>query len=257
MEGKLVCITGASSGIGAACSRYFAARKCSLVLGARRLEKLEAMKQKLLDLGAPMVEVAKLDVTQQESIEAFHHTATAKGIPDILVNNAGLVIGVDHMSQGKVEDWQTIMDTNVMGVLRISRAFLPQMKSHGNGHMILLGSISGHQVYEGGGPYCASKHAIKAIYQTLRLELSGSGIRITSIDPGMVETEFSVVRLGSQEKAKRVYDGMTPLTANDVAECVGFAAARPPHVNIDNMIIMPTDQASVHKVHRQDSLDPI
>ena len=251
LKGKVVCITGASSGIGAATAEHFAELGCKLILGARRIERLQSMKSRLIELGAPDVACLSLDVRSDESVTNFHKTAIkAHGCPDILVNNAGLVLGVDHIGDGSISDWQTIFDTNVLGVLRICRAFINDMKLAQHGHIIFVGSIAGHQVYEGGGPYCASKHGIKSIYQTLKLELCGTKIRISSIDPGMVETEFSIVRLGSEEKAKAVYDGLQPLTAMDVAECIGFAASRPAHVNIDDMIIMPREQASVHKVHR-------
>lgn len=252
LTGKVACITGASSGIGAATAAAFAEQGCHLIAGARRLDRLETLAKQWTELGAASVHIHKLDVRDDNSVASFSQFAHEK-FPalDILVNNAGLVIGLDHIAQGQLSDWQTIIDTNVMGVLRVCRSFLPAMIEAKKGHIVMIGSIAGHQTYEGGGPYCASKHALKALSQTLKLELNGTNIRVTSIDPGMVETEFSIVRLGSEEKAKKVYEGLTPLEAKDIADCIVFAASRPAHVNIDNMIIMPTAQATVYKVHRE------
>lgn len=252
-RGHSIAITGASSGIGKAIAEVFAKRGAEIVLGARRVEKLEAMQSELLSLGAKKVHIKSLDVRSDESVNAWAEAAF-KAIPklDILVNNAGLVLGRDTIENGNIEDWQTIFDTNVLGVLRISRAFLPTFRANSNGHVVMIGSISGHQVYEGGGPYCASKFGVKALAQTLKLELNGSGIRVSSIDPGMVETEFSEVRFrGDKEAAKAVYKGFTPLSARDIAETVEFVATRPAHVNIDEVIIMPSDQASATKVYRR------
>ena len=252
LQDKIICITGASSGIGEACAIHFARAGAKLVLGARRVNKLKQLEAELKSCGASDVLCLELDVRLQESVDNFHQVAIETfGAPDVLINNAGLVLGVDPISDGDINHWQTIFDTNVLGVLRICRAFINNMKEAKKGHIIFTGSISGHQVYEGGGPYCASKHGVKAICQTLKLELLGSKIRISSIDPGMVETEFSVVRLGSKEAADKVYEGLDALTANDIAECILFAASRPAHVNIDNMIVMPREQASVYKVHRE------
>ncbi len=248
LQEKVVWITGASSGIGYACAKEFIQLGCKVVIGARRVERLAKLEQ---EASSGTILKHSLDVCSGNSIQAFCDTAyQAWGAPDILVNNAGLVIGTDPIANGKEDHWQTIFDTNVLGVLRMSQAALQYMKPRKSGHIIFIGSIAGHQVYEGGGPYCASKHGVKAIYKTLKLELNGTGIRISSIDPGMVETEFSIVRLGSKKKADKVYEGLTPLTAVDIAESVVFVASRPDHVNIDNIIIMPTAQASVHKVHR-------
>lgn len=247
-----LAITGASSGIGKAIAEVFAKQGAELFLGARRVDRLEAMVSELKALGAKAVHVQSLDVRSDESVKAWTEAAF-KAIPklEILINNAGLVLGRDTIEKGEIEDWETIFDTNVMGVLRLCRSFLPKLRANGKGHVIMLGSISGHQVYEGGGPYCASKFSVKALVQTLKLELNGSGIRVSSIDPGMVETEFSEVRFrGDKDAAKAVYKGFTPLSALDVAETVAFVATRPAHVNIDEVIIMPTDQASATKVHR-------
>lgn len=249
---KNICITGASSGIGAACARKFALQGGSLFLGARRLDKLESIKQECLELGASEVKIHPLDVRSDESCREFCETLIAHATPDILINNAGLVLGVDTLAQGSLEDWNTILDTNVMGVLRLCRPLLPLMIERARGHIVMIGSISGRQVYEGGSVYCASKHALKAITDTLRLELCGSKIKLTSIEPGMVETEFSLVRFkGDEEKAKMVYEGFEALQAEDIADCVEFACSRPDHVNIADMLILPREQASTTKVAKK------
>lgn len=247
-----LAITGASSGIGKSIAEVFAKQGADLFLGARRVDKLESMVGELKALGAKSVYIQSLDVRSNDSVSAWSEAAF-KAIPklEILVNNAGLVLGRDTIENGQVEDWSTIFDTNVMGVLRLCRSFIPKLRANGKGHVVMIGSISGHQVYEGGGPYCASKFSVKALTHTLKLELNGSGIRISSIDPGMVETEFSEVRFrGDKEAAKAVYRGFTPLSPMDVAEAVAFVVSRPAHVNIDEVIIMPTDQASALKIHR-------
>jgi len=248
----VVCITGATAGIGAATAKIFAARGDRIVIGARRSERLHELSRELTRIGAAAVLAPPLDVADEKSVKAFCNEALAFADQkiDVLVNNAGLAIGTDHVSKGNVEDWQTVIDTNVMGVLRVTRGILPAMLAANHGHIVMMGSIAGHHVYEGGAVYAATKHAVRAITQTLRIETNGSRVRFSSIDPGMVETEFSVVRFGDAEKAKNVYRGMTPLTADDIAECIEFVVSRPAHVNIDQITIMPTDQASVNKVHR-------
>lgn len=250
----VVCITGASSGIGQALAEVYASHGAQLVLGARRVDLMkETLEPQLYQAGAKSVTSLPLDVRSEESVRQWTDAALNKHSQiDILINNAGLVLGTDTIETGSVEDWATIFDTNVLGVLRLCRQFVPIFKRQSHGHIIMIGSISGHQVYEGGGPYCASKFSIKALAQTLRLELNGAPVRVSSIDPGMVETEFSLVRFrGDEDRAKQVYAGLTPLSAQDVAECVYFASSRPAHVNIDNLIVMPTDQASVYKAYRR------
>lgn len=253
MKSRVVCISGASAGIGQALAERYATEGFHLVLGARRHDRLLENEDALRRAGAASVLSLPLDVRSQDSVLAFTQKARQQ-FPriDILVNNAGLVLGADTIEKGQIEDWETIFDTNVLGVLRLCRQFIPIFREQNSGHIVMIGSISGHQVYEGGGPYCATKFGIKALSQTLRLELNGTPIRVSSIDPGMVETEFSVVRFkGDQARAGQVYKGLTPLEAKDVADCVAFATSRPAHVNIDDMIVMPTDQASVYKVNRQ------
>jgi len=251
---KTVVISGASAGIGLATAEVFAAAGWRLALGARRTDRLEVARAALLKLGAAEVFCSALDVTDSASVSAFASAVQGRfGAIDVLVNNAGLALGVDRLATVSERDWTQVLETNVSGVLRMIRSFLPTMIESGRGHVINMGSIAGKVVYEGGSVYCASKHAVRAITSTLRLEVHGTGIRVTSIDPGMVETEFSEVRFGDREKARSVYKGMTPLTARDIAECVHFAANRPPHVNIEDITLMPVDQSAVHKVHRRDS----
>ena len=234
---KVVIITGASSGIGLA--------------WARRLDRLSARSEELLKTGASQVLFQKLDVRDQASINAFADAAHKHfGHVDILINNAGLAAGLDSVETSKDADWDAMLETNVLGLLKVTRRFLVDMRAAGKGHIVNMGSIAGFHTYGNGAMYAGTKHAVKAISGALRLELNGTPIRVSEIDPGMVETEFSLVRLGDPSKAEAVYTGMTPLTADDIADCVLFATSRPPHVNVDHIIVMPTDQASVYKVHR-------
>jgi NADP-dependent 3-hydroxy acid dehydrogenase YdfG len=249
---KVTVVTGASSGIGAACAESFARGGWAVAMGARREERLQDLAHRLGVLGAPKVLTLALDVTVQDSVEAFATTVERQFSKiDVLVNNAGLAAGLAPVADGSDADWQAMLDTNVYGLLRATRRFLPRMLKQRHGHIINMGSIAGFTTYANGAVYAGTKHAVKAISGALRHELNGTPIRVSEIDPGMVETEFSLVRLKDEGKAKAVYQGMTPLTANDIADCVYFAATRPPHVNIDHIIIMPTDQASVFKTHRR------
>lgn len=238
-----VVITGASSGFGEAAARAFARLGHSLFLGARRLEKLEKLAH---ELGSATAH--PLDVREAKSIEAF---CAAAPTPDILLNNAGLALGRDPVASIKDEDLVGMVETNVVGLVRVTRAFLPRMIAAKKGHVINLGSYAARGVYEGGAVYAATKHSVRVISETLRLELSGTDIRVTEMDPGMAETEFSMVRLGDEEKAKAVYQGMRPLTAGDVADAIVWVATRPPHVNISELVMTSTDQASLTKVHRR------
>jgi NADP-dependent 3-hydroxy acid dehydrogenase YdfG len=248
MQGTVV-ITGASSGIGEACARAFAKTGASLVLGARRMERLDAVARECSDLGSPKVLALHLDVRDAASIARFHAAAEPE-TPAVLLNNAGLALGRDPVASSRDEDLTGMVDTNVIGFVRVTRAFLPGMIARKAGHLIHLGSIAGEQVYEGGGLYCATKFALRAVSRTLRLELLGTGIRVTEIAPGMVETEFSVVRMGDEEKAKTVYKGLQPLVAADIADIALWAVTRPPHVHIQEITVTPTAQASVSKVVR-------
>ncbi len=243
-----VCITGASSGIGRACAEIFSTHGHSVFLGARREEKFSELQKKYATVHAK-----KLDVTSTQSCQDFSQNVLEvfDGSLDVLINNAGLAIGRDSFEKTLEKDWQTIFETNVLGVWRLTQLFLPEMMAKKNGHIINVGSIAGFWNYEGGGAYSASKHALRSMTQTLRLELCGKGIRVSEIAPGMVETEFSEVRFhGDKEGAKKVYAGMTPLTGEDIADSIYFIATRPKHINIDHLVMMPLDQASATKVHR-------
>ena len=250
---SVVAITGASAGIGEAIARQYAKRGHQLFLGARRTERLSAMQAELLDLGAASVRFEELDVRSDDSVTAWAREAFAcHSQVHILINNAGLVLGLDTVENGSIEDWATVIDTNVMGILRVCRHFVPKFRAQNLGHVVMIGSIAGHQVYEGGSAYCASKFGLKAITRSLRLELNGTAVRVSTVDPGMVETEFSIVRFrGDAQKASQVYKGVEPLRAQDIAECVEFVTSRPAHVNIDEILVLPTDQASVSKVSRK------
>ena len=239
-----VVITGASSGIGAACARAFASLGDRLSLGARRVERLPKVVA-----GAFQHE---LDVTKPDSVERFLAAATeANGPIDVLVNNAGLARGVEKIAEGTGEAWREMVETSLLGLLEVTRRVVPQMLQRKTGHVVVIGSIAAHKAYAGGGVYCGSKRALQPICEALRMETLGSGVRVTSVDPGLVETEFSLVRFrGDGERASKVYHDTRPLTAEDVAECVVFAASRPAHVNIDTIVVMPTDQASPQMVHR-------
>jgi NADP-dependent 3-hydroxy acid dehydrogenase YdfG len=247
-----VLITGASAGIGEACARAFAAAGARLVLTARRRERLEALAAELRDAHGTECHLLTLDVRDREGV-----ACAVAGLPaewaaiDVLVNNAGMARGTDKAQNGEPSEWDEVIQTNVNGLLYITRAVTPGMVERGRGHVINLGSVAGHEVYPGGAVYCATKHAVGAITKGLRMDLLGTGLRVSTVDPGMVETEFSVVRFGGdQERADKVYRGMTPLTAADIAETVLWVATRPPHVNVDEIIIKPTDQASATLVHR-------
>ena len=244
----LVAITGASSGFGAAAARAFARLGHPLFLGARRTTRLEEVAVECEKLGAPTAVAHALDVRSRESIEAW---CAACGTPEVLLNNAGGAKGRDSIEKLKDEDLLWMYETNVIGLYRVTRALLPGMVAAKKGHIVNLGSYAAYGVYEGGGVYAATKHAVRALSQTLRLELSGTGIRVSEIDPGLAETEFSVVRLGGDaEKAKAVYAGFEPLTAEDVAEAIVWCVKRPSHVNISEMVLTPTAQSSLSKVHR-------
>jgi 3-hydroxy acid dehydrogenase / malonic semialdehyde reductase len=253
LANKWVLITGASSGFGEAAARQFGAARARLLLGARRVDRLEQSAAVACKAGAPTAHVHALDVSQTASVEAF--VRWIRGITDtldVLINNAGGAKGLNSVATGKDADWEFMMQTNVLGLLRMTRACLPLMVNHPGSLILNIGSIAGHTAYENGSAYCAAKAGELAITRALRLELCGTGVRVGTLDPGFAETEFSLVRFaGDAARAKKVYEGMTPLTADDVAEAMVWMACRPAHVCIDEMIIKPTDQAALHKVHRR------
>jgi NADP-dependent 3-hydroxy acid dehydrogenase YdfG len=262
LKNEWVLITGASSGFGAAAARAFAAAGSRLLLGARRVERLEQVAAEVRQAGAPEAHFHALDVSKTPSVERFVAWANQRirATPSeirhlhVLVNNAGGAHGLDTVAEGKDEDWENMLQTNVLGLLRMTRAALPLMINHPGGSIINIGSYAGHSAYEGGAAYCAAKAGERQITRALRLELSGTGLRVSSIDPGLAETEFSLVRFkGDTARAKKPYEGTDPLKAEDIAETLVWVASRPPHVNIDEMLIKPVDQAAIHKVHRRPS----
>jgi NADP-dependent 3-hydroxy acid dehydrogenase YdfG len=224
-----------------------------LWISARRSKRLETLSGELRELGALDVRTAVLDVRDatavQETMDALPQDWRAV---ELLINNAGLSRGLDPLQSGQLSDWNEMIDTNVKGLLFVDRAFVPGMVARGRGTVIHIGSIAGRQIYPGGNVYCATKHAVRALTDGLRIDLLGSGVRVLSVDPGLVETEFARVRFhGDEKRAAEVYRGMTPLTADDVAEVVLFAASRPPHVTLAETLVLPTDQASVTHVQRE------
>lgn len=253
LKGKIVFITGASSGIGRSCARAFASQGAKLILAARRAERLEEIAAGLKTEHGTAILVLKFDVRNPNAVEQ-----AISGLPqewraiEVLVNNAGLSRGLDKLYEGKLRDWDEMIDTNLKGLLYVSRAVIPGMVGRGRGHVINIGSIAGHEIYPSGNVYNATKFAVKALSKGLRLDLNGTGLRVTSVDPGMTETEFSLVRFrGDGERAGKVYQGFTPLTPDDIADAVVYCATRPLHVNVSEMIVMPTDQASTMLIHRK------
>ena len=253
LKDKVVFITGASSGIGRSCARAFALQDARLILAARRRVRLDDLAAELKEKLHTRVHVLDLDVRNQRAVERTVGALPGEWAPiEVLVNNAGLSRGLDKLHEGKLQDWEEMIDTNVKGLLYVSRAVIPGMVGRGGGHIINIGSIAGHEVYPAGNVYCATKFAVKALSRALRLDLSGTGLRVSSVDPGLVETEFSLVRYhGDAERAGKIYQGMTPLTPDDIADAVVYCATRPPHVNISEIIIMPTAQAATFLVHRK------
>jgi NADP-dependent 3-hydroxy acid dehydrogenase YdfG len=236
-------VTGASSGIGAATVRRLVSEGFDVVAGARRMDRLRDLAE------ATGARALPLDVTDPASVAEF-----SRGIPQcrVLVNCAGGALGLDRVEDADEDEWSRMYEVNVMGVLRMTKALLPELEASGDGHVVMVGSIAGYEPYVGGGGYNAAKFALRAMTKALRLELLGRPIRVSEIDPGMVETEFSTVRFhGDAERAAAVYQGVTPLTAGDVADCIAFVVTRPSHVNIDTLIVLARDQAGASTVHRR------
>lgn len=253
LEGKIVLITGASSGIGEACAKKFAELKANLIITARRKERIEKLSNELSRIHNIKVLPISLDVRNFNSVKLFYENLAPewKAI-DILVNNAGLARGLDKFYEGKIEDWDEMIDTNIKGLLYVSRVVVPQMVEREYGHIINIGSTAGHEPYPMGNVYVATKFAVKALSQSFRIDVLEKGIKVTSVDPGMVETEFSKVRFhGDEQRAKKVYEGLQPLTPDDVADAVIFAATRPRHVNINQIVLTPLAQASSNFVYRK------
>ncbi|PQP23782.1 SDR family NAD(P)-dependent oxidoreductase [Rhodococcus opacus] len=239
---RIAVVTGASSGIGEATARTLAAQGFHVVIGARRLDRLEKIAE---DIGGTALE---LDVTDQDSVDAF--SAVLPRV-DLLVNNAGGAKGLATVAEADLDDWQWMWETNVLGTLRITKALLPKLIDSGDGLVVTITSVAALEAYDNGSGYTTAKHAQAVLHRTLRGELLGKPVRLTEIAPGAVETEFSLVRFeGDQERADKVYEGITPLVAADVADVVGFVASRPSHVNIDQIVVKPRDQASSGRFHR-------
>jgi serine 3-dehydrogenase len=255
IKGKTVLITGASAGIGEASARAFASYRANLILCARREDRLATLRAELEDEYDIEVWTKALDVRDREEVEAFAAELESEDlVPDVLVNNAGKALGLHLLHEGLVEDWEEMIDTNVKGLLYMTRSILPGMVQRNSGHVVNIGSIAGHQVYPKGAVYNASKFAVRALNEGMSLDLVGTGIKVTSIDPGAVETEFSQVRFhGDTERAKTVYEGYRPLSGEDIADIVTFVVNTPEHVNILDLIVLPTAQRSAHLLHRESS----
>ncbi len=249
LKNKVVLISGASAGIGEASAHKFAEEGARLILVARRIERLK----KLTDALKTDCHLIELDIQKFESVtQAIEQLPTDFKDIDVLVNNAGLGRGLEKLHEGKVDGWEEMIDTNIKGLLYLSRAVIPSMVERGSGHIINVGSIAGHEVYPGGNVYCATKHAVDALTKGMRIDLVDTPLRVSTVDPGLVETEFSHVRFyGDRERASQTYKGYTPLTGADVADAIVWVASRPAHVQIAEVIILPTDQASVTSLNKR------
>jgi NADP-dependent 3-hydroxy acid dehydrogenase YdfG len=244
-DSPIALITGASAGIGEATARLLASRGCALAIGARRRDRLKCLAKELSETFGAKVFEGELDTRDSDSVQTFVDAAAAAlGGVHVVVANAGLASGLHKVWEIPDADMEAMLRTNLEGVVKTIRAALPHVRRAGWGHVFFVGSTAGHQAYEGGGVYCASKHGIKALAHALRLELCGEPIRVTSIDPGMAETEFAITRFRDEARAKALYQGVEALTGADVAECVRWCLELPDHVNIDEVIVKPRDQAS-------------
>ena len=251
LKGKLALITGGSSGIGRATAKLFAQSGCKLLLTARREERLDNLKKKLESDHGVEVNYEAFDIREQAECRNFLDSLDDP--VDILINNAGLARGVDAVYEADFDDWDTMIDTNVKGLLTMTRFVTASMKEQNSGHVINIGSTAGHEAYAGGSVYCATKHAVKAITEATKKDLHGTSVRVSMVSPGLVETEFSNVRFdGDDQRADKVYEGIEPLTAMDIAEIVHFTATRPPHVNIMDTIVYPVAQSSATMVARDE-----
>jgi len=245
LSGRHILVTGASAGIGRATATRLAAEGARLTLVARRAERLEALAAELTEAHGGRVDVLVADVRDPDA-----YTALGDDTPDVLILNAGLARGTNIVQDNTPEELDEMIDTNIKGYLHLLRAFLPGMRARASGDVVLLGSVAGRQVYPGGGVYCMTKHAVRALYESLRVDSAGFGVRFTTVDPGLVETEFSDVRLRDAEKAKAVYQGYRPLQPEDIADVIHFALTRPAHVNLGEIVVWPSDQASTTRVEK-------
>ena len=255
IRGQLALVTGASSGIGLSCARRFAQDGTNLVLWARRKDRLDRTAEELRDEFGVTVGVAAVDVRDRAAVNRTAEAlAKERAVPDILLNNAGLAAGLAKLHEGDPEDWDRMIDTNLKGLLNVSRAILPLMVKRGTGHVINIGSTAGHQVYPAGNVYNATKYAVKALNEGMNLDVAGTKIRVSSVDPGHVRTEFAEVRFhGDRARAGKLYEGFEPLSPDDVADAVAYVVNLPPHVNIADLIIVPAAQRSVHVIDRSPS----
>ncbi len=252
LKNKIVMITGASAGIGKACAEVFAEAGARLILLARRGEKLKALAKDLLEKYSTETYIIECSISDWKNLQThFLELPQEWDNIDILINNAGLAKGLNKIQEGSTADWESMINTNIKGLLYISRLVLPLMVHKGSGHVVNIGSVAGRQVYPGGNVYCATKHAVKALSESMAIDLNGTGVRVTNLDPGLVETEFSFVRFaGDTEKAENTYKGYTPLAGRDIAEIALFAVTRPLHVSIQDILVTPTDQANAYIVNK-------
>jgi 3-hydroxy acid dehydrogenase / malonic semialdehyde reductase len=250
---KTVFITGATSGIGQACAKAFASKGQRIIICGRRSKRLQTLKKQLEEIYHVEVLAIELDVRNRAAVGNAISKLPENWISiDILVNNAGLALGLNSIGEGEHDDWDQMIDTNVKGLLYISRAIIPGMMERKSGHIINIGSIAGRETYPNGNVYCATKYAVDAITQGMRLDLVSYGIKVTQISPGATETEFSKVRFnGDTERANNVYKGFKPLSGDDIANAIIYVASLPPHVNINDMLIMPVSQANATTIHRE------
>lgn len=253
ITGKLALITGASSGIGMSCARRFAADGANLVLWARRLERLNKLASELRWGHGITVRAQEVDVRDRDAVNAAAAELVAdEAVPDILLNNAGLAAGLSKLHEGDPDDWDRMIDTNVKGLLNVSRAILPHMVQRNSGHVVNIGSTAGHQVYPMGNVYNASKFAVKALTEGMNLDVAGTNVRVSAVDPGHVHTEFAAVRFhGDEERVRTLYQGFRPLSPDDVAEVIAFIVNLPEHVNVLDLVLLPTAQRNVYVIHRE------
>jgi len=253
LQNRIVLITGASSGIGWACAQQFAAAGAKLILVARRFDRLQQLATQLQEQHQTITHLIQLDVRDRQHVHnLLNNLPTPWSEVEILVNNAGLSRGLEKLHEGAIDDWEEMIDANLKGLLYVTRAILPGMVARNCGHVINIGSIAGRHAYPNGNVYCASKAAVRAITQGLKQDLLGTAVRVSEIDPGLVETEFSDVRFhGNRDRAATVYQGLTPLTGQDIAELILFCATRPAHVNLSEILVVPTAQATATHVYRE------
>lgn len=253
--GRTILVTGATAGIGEACARRFAEEGARVVLLGRRVERLETLADELRDAYDTDTRIASLDVRDRAAIEALRDQLASEDFtPDVIVNNAGKARGLDPVHEGDPDDWDEMIDTNLKGLLWVTRAFLPAMVEADRGHVVNIGSSAGHWTYPKGNVYAATKFGVKALTEGINIDLLGTRVRVSSVDPGLVETEFSEVRFhGDTERAKTVYEGYEPLRAEDVADAVAYVVNAPEHVDVFNLVLLPTDQRHSMLVHRDDA----